>query len=46
MVYIYKDADYYLEVTRTVLEFQNQNRDILNSTMRDLSTAYKENWDA
>ena len=46
MVYVYKDADYDLEVTRTVLEFENQNRDILNSTMRDLSTAYKDNWDA
>ena len=45
MVHIYKDAEYELGVTQTVLEFENQNHMILNSTMRDLSTSYKEDWD-
>ena len=45
MVHIYKDAEYELGVTQTVLEFENQNHMILNSTMRDLGTSYKEDWD-
>ena len=45
MVYVYKDADYDHQVTETVLEFENNDGKLYNEAMRDLSTAYKDNWD-